>query len=335
MDLDAYVAAHRGEWDRLEALLGRARRPRRLSGDDVDAVVDLYQRTATHLSVVQSAGRDPQLVARLSSLVARARAAVAGTRQPALKDAARFLRVDFPAICYRTRWWWGASALAFVLVGFAFGAFVAMNPDVQLALATPEETRQLVEEDFEDYYSSAPAQDFAARVFTNNAYVAAQAILFGVLLGIPVVYVLFQNALNVGVAGGFLAANDRAGLFFGLILPHGLLELTAVFVACGLGLKIGWTVVDPGGRTRTQALAEEGRSLVSGALGLALVLFVSGLVEAFVTPSGLPTWARIGIGVVVEVLFLLWVFVLGRRAVLAGQTGDLDAQRRGDVVPTA
>ena len=334
MDLDAYVAAHNAEWARLEDLLRRARRPRRLSGAQVDEVVDLYQRTATHLSVVQSAGRDPQLVARLSSLVARARAAVAGTRQPALQDVARFLRVDFPAVCYRTRWWWGACALVFVLVGTGFGAFVAGDPEVQTALATPEEIRQLVEEDFESYYSSAPAQDFAARVFTNNAYVAAQAIVFGVLLGLPVVYVLLTNALNVGVAGGFMAANDRLDLFFGLILPHGLLELTAVFVACGLGLRLGWTVVDPGGRTRSAALAEEGRALVSGALGLALVLFVSGLVEAFVTPSPLPTWARIGIGVVVELLFLAWVFGPGRRAVRAGVTGDLDAARRGDALPT-
>ena len=335
MDLDAYVAAHRGEWDRLEALLGRARRPRRLSGEQVDEVVDLYQRVATHLSVVQSAGRDPALVARLSGLVARARAAVAGTRSPALQDAARFLRVDFPAVCYRTRWWWGLSALAFLVVATGFGAFVAGDPAVQLAIATPEETRQLVEQDFEGYYSSDPAQDFAARIFTNNAYVAAQAILFGVLLGLPVVYVLLSNALNVGVAGGLMVANDRGGLFFGLILPHGLLELTAVFVACGLGLRLGWTVVDPGARTRTQALAEEGRALVSGALGLALVLFVSGLVEAFVTPSPLPTWARIGVGVVVELLFLAWVFGPGRRAVLAGVTGDLSRDRRGDVAPTA
>jgi len=335
VDLDAYVAAHRAEWQRLEVLLGQARRPRRLSGEQVDEIVDLYQRTATHLSVVQGAGRDPQLVARLSTLVARARSAVAGTRSPALQDAVRFLRVGFPAICYRTRWWWGLSALAFVVVGLSFGVWVGTHPDVQLALASPEETRQLVDNDFESYYSSAPAQDFAARVFTNNAYVAAQAILFGVLLGIPVVFVLLTNALNVGVSGGLLAANGKLGLFFGLILPHGLLELTAVFVACGLGLKLGWTVIDPGERTRSRALAEEGRALVTGALGLALVLFVSGLIEAFVTPSPLPTWARIGIGVVAELLFLTWVLVLGRRAVLAGETGDLSPDRRGDDLPTA
>ena len=56
---------------------------------------------------------------------------------------------------------------------------------------------------------------------------------------------LWQNALNVGVAGGLMAANGKLGLFFGLILPHGLLELTAVFVAAGRRLRLGWTVSTP------------------------------------------------------------------------------------------
>ncbi|MFP5219592.1 MAG: stage II sporulation protein M [Actinomycetes bacterium] len=323
MDLDAYVAAHRRDWDRLEELLRKASRPRRLSGAEVDELVDLYQRAATSLSVVQSASPDPALVARLSSLVARARSAVTGGRAAVWRDVGGFLREGFPAICYRTRWWWAGAAIFFLVVALGWGTYIASSPEAQLAVAPPEVVKQLVEEDFENYYSSDPAQDFAARVFTNNAYVAAQAILFGVLLGIPVLFVLYLNAVNVGVAGGLMAANDRTGLFFGLILPHGLLELTAVFVACGLGLKLGWTVVDPGPRTRSQALSEEGRALVLGALGLALVLFVSGLVEGFVTPSGLPTWARVGIGVVVEVLFLAWVFGPGRRAHRAGVTGDL------------
>jgi uncharacterized membrane protein SpoIIM required for sporulation len=334
VDLDAFVAAHRAEWGRLEQLTRRASRPRRLTGAEVDELVDLYQRVATHLSLAQSTGRDPALVGRLSTLVARARAVVAGGRGAAWSDVARFLRRDFPGICYRTRWWWLGATAGFVLVAFALGGWIATSPAAQLAVAPPEVVQQLVEEDFESYYSSAPAQDFAARVFTNNAYVAAQAIVFGVLLGLPVLYVLFTNAVNVGVAGGLMAANDRTGLFFGLILPHGLLELTAVFVASGLGLKLGWTVVDPGGRTRSRALAEEGRALVAGALGLALVLLVSGVIEAFVTPSGLPTWARLAIGVVAELLFLAYVFGPGRRAVQAGVTGDLVGDLRGEVRPS-
>jgi hypothetical protein len=100
-------------------------------------------------------------------------------------------------------------------------------------------------------------------------------------------------------------------------------------------LKLGWTVVDPGGRTRSRALAEEGRTLVAGALGLALVLLVSGLIEAFVTPSPLPTWARLAVGVVAEALFLAYVFGPGRRAAQAGVTGDLVSDLRGDVRPSA
>lgn len=330
-----YVAAHRGEWQRLEQLLSSARHPRRLTGREVDELVELYQRTATHLSVLQSAGPDPALLGKLSVLVARARNVVTGSRQAAWKDVARFLRVDFPAVLYRTRWWWGAVAATFLFVSFAWAAYIATHPGAQAALASKERVQQLVNHDFAGYYSSAPAQDFAARVFTNNALIAAAAVASGVLLGLPVYYLLYSNAVSVGVVAGLMVANHRTALFFGLILPHGMLELTSVFVAGGLGLKLGWTVVDPGRRTRTQALAEEGRALVIGAMGLALMLFVSGLIEAFVTPSGLPTWARIGIGATAEVLFLLVVFVLGKRAVEAGTTGDVDAELRGDTLPTS
>jgi len=331
VDLDVFVRAHRGEWERLERLVSKAGSPRSLSGAEVDELVSLYQRVATHLSTVQSSGPDPTVVARLSSLVARARTAVSGSRQASWRDAATFLTVDFPAVLYRTRWWWISVAGAFLLVAFAWAAYVANNPDVQSSLISAAEAKQLVDHDFEDYYHQAAAQDFAAKVFTNNALIAAGAVASGFLL-LPVFYMLYNNALSVGIVGGLMASHGATGKFFGLILPHGLLELTAVFVAAGLGLKLGWTIIDPGRRSRGDALAQEGRALVIGAVGLALVLLVSGLIEGFVTPSPLPTAARILIGVLAEAAFLWVVFVPGRRAVLQGSTGDLvDA---GDTLPT-
>ena len=340
MDVDAYVAAHRAEWERLEQLVQRAgrgpRRRGRLDGAEVDELVALYQRTATHLSVVRSAGPDPALVGRLSALVARARSAVAGAHSPAWADLARFFVVSYPAALYRSIRWWSAVGVAFVLVGLVVGVWVAGDPQVQASIAAPDQIRQLVERDFEDYYSSAPAGSFAAQVFTNNAWVSALALALGVFL-LPVVWIVWQNALNVGIAGGLMAANDRLGLFFGLILPHGLLELTCVFVAAGAGLRLGWSWIDPGGRTRSRALREEGQAAGALALGLAATLAVSGVVEAFVTPSGLPTWARVGIGAVLWLAFLAYVLVLGGRAVRAGDLGDLGASGPGatDVAPSS
>jgi hypothetical protein len=101
-----------------------------------------------------------------------------------------------------------------------------------------------------------------------------------------------------------------------------MLELSAVFLAAATGLRLGWTVIDPGPRPRGQALAEEGRAAVTVALGLVVVLLVSGMIEAFVTPSPLPTWARIMIGLAAAAAFIGYVIVLGRRAARAGLSAD-------------
>jgi uncharacterized membrane protein SpoIIM required for sporulation len=204
---------------------------------------------------------------------------------------------------------------------------------VQAAVASRQQVRQLVDSDFAGYYSEFASSSFAAQVWTNNAWVAALCIAFGVA-GLPVLYVLAQNALNLGLVGGLMAVGGRLDLFFGLILPHGLLELTAVFVAAGAGLRLFWAWVEPGSRTRTQALGEEGRAAVAVALGLIVVLAVSGAIEGFVTPSGLPTWGRIAIGVAAELAFLGYVGTLGRWGAARGETGDLTAADAGEAVPT-
>jgi uncharacterized membrane protein SpoIIM required for sporulation len=205
---------------------------------------------------------------------------------------------------------------------------------VRSELISPASARQLCTHDFANYYSDSAASAFAANVWTNNALVAAGTLITGVLL-LPPLYILLNNAVNVGVTGGVMAGCGRTGEFFGLISPHGILELTAVFVAAGAGLRLGWAWVEPGARPRGQALAEAGRAAVTVALGLVVVLAVSGVIEAFVTPSPLPTWARVGIGVLAEAAFMAYVFSYGRRAARHGETGDLELGRREDVAPVA
>jgi uncharacterized membrane protein SpoIIM required for sporulation len=328
VDVDAYVAAHEPEWRRLDELV---KRRRRLTGEEVDELVTLYQRTTTHLSAVRSAAHDPVLVAALSARVARARAAVTGAHAAEWGIAGRFALVSFPVMAYRARWWWLGTALGSLAVAFLIGWWVARSPQVQAALLPRAEVRQLVNHQFQGYYSQYAAPAFAAKVWTNNAWVAAESLTFGILLGLPTLLVLFNNAANIGVAGALMIVHGRGVLFFALILPHGMLELSAVFLAAATGLRLGWTVIDPGPRTRGRALAEEGRAAVTVALGLVAVLLVSGMIEAFVTPSHLPTWARIMIGVAAEAAFLGYVIILGRRAVAAGLSADMaDAP---DVVP--
>ncbi|MEO6792937.1 MAG: stage II sporulation protein M [Mycobacterium sp.] len=329
MDVDAFVLTHRPTWDRLESLV---KNRRRLTGADVDELVDLYQRVSTHLSVVRSSSSDAALISRLSTLVARARAVVTGAHAPLASEFIRFVTVSFPVVAYRAWRWWLGTAVAFLAVTTVIACWVAGNPDVQAVIGTPADIDQLVNHDFAAYYSDHPAGSFALQVWVNNAWVAARAIAFAVLLGLPIPALLFTNAANLGVALGLMFGAGRGGFMLGLLAPHGLLELTAVFLAGAVGMRLGWTVIAPGDRPRGQVLAEQGRAVVAVALGLVVVLGVSGLLEAMVTPSPLPTWLRISIGVLAEAAFLAYVVYYGRKAVAADETGDMaDAP---DVVPT-
>lgn len=329
MDVDAFVLAHRGTWDRLDRLVGKRRS---LTGAEVDELVELYQRVSTHLSTLRSASSDSLLIGRLSSLVARARSVVTGAHAPLSSTFVRFWTVSFPVVAYRSWRWWLGTAVAFYGVAVVIAFWVAGNPEVQSAAGTPSDIEQLVNHDIAAYYSEHPAAAFALQIWVNNSWVSAQCIASSVLLGLPIPFVLFQNAANLGLISGLMFQAGKGGLLLGLLIPHGLLELTAVFLAGGAGMRLGWSVIAPGDRPRGQVLAEQGRAVVSVAIGLAGVLLVSGLIEALVTPSPLPTFVRVGIGIVAEAAFLAYIVYYGRRAVRAGETGDIEDAP--DVVPT-
>lgn len=330
MDLDAYVAAQRAQWSRLEALL----REHRLSGRQADELLDLYQRVSTHLSVVRTASPDPQVVAYLSSLLARTRLVAAGRRASSWRDVMAFFTQTFPAALFLMWRWWAATTVVCLGIAVAAGVWASANPGFFAQVMTPEEIEAYVGTDFEGYYSTYAHSEFASQVWINNAWVSAQAIAMGIL-GLPTLFVLASNSVNLGFAGALMITHGRGSLFFGLILPHGLLELSAIFIAGAMGLRLTWAWIAPGRASRMQALAAAGRTSVAVVLGLVVVLLVSGAIEGFVTPSELPTWARVGIGVVVEATFLAYVFVVGARAARGGVTGDVAVRDRGYVAPVA
>jgi uncharacterized membrane protein SpoIIM required for sporulation len=329
VDVDAFVLAHRGTWDRLDQLIGKRRS---LSGAEVDELVELYQRVSTHLSILRSASSDSLLVGRLSSLVARARSVVTGAHAPLSSTFTRFWTVSFPVVAYRSWRWWLGTAVAFFAVVVAIAMWVAGNPEVQSAIGTPSDIDELVNHDVASYYSEHPAASFALQIWVNNSWVAAQCIALSVVLGLPIPVVLFQNAANLGLIAGVMFQAGKGGVLLGLLIPHGLLELTAVFLAGATGMRLGWSVISPGDRPRGQVLAEQGRAVIAVAVGLVGVLLVSGLIEALVTPSPLPTFVRVGIGIVAEVAFLSYIGYFGRRAMKAGETGDIEDAP--DVIPT-
>lgn len=323
MDRDSFVHRHRADWQRLDDL-SRRRHP---SPRETDELVRLYLRVSSHLASARRQYADPALLAHLNGLVSRATARVYGTRSSTWLSARRAVTRTFPAAIYHVR---RAVLLSFVVFALSFAVsavWVANSPEALDTALPPEQREQFLSEDFEAYYSEQPAQQFGAKVFTNNAQIGIQAFGSGILLGIPTLLIMAFNGLNVGVvAGAFYSVGDQA-YFWGLILPHGFLELTAIFVAGGAGMHVGWAAVSPGDRPRSVAVADAARRAVVIAIGLVVVFFLSAGIEAYVTPSGWATPVRVGFGFLVEVVFLLYTFGLGRLAAQDGLTGAFGETR--------
>lgn len=139
---------------------------------------------------------------------------------------------------------------------------------------------------------------FSSQIFTNNVQVAFMAFAGGATGGVLTGFSLLFNGLVLGLVLGLGVEAGNTEAIVRLVAPHGVLELSLIVVAGAAGLRLGWALLRPGHRTRTQALAQEGRAAAEMALGAGLLLVPCGFVEGFVTPRGvaLPTALAIGLG---------------------------------------
>ncbi|MFT4236038.1 MAG: stage II sporulation protein M [Microbacterium sp.] len=323
MDLDALQTARAREWARLDELSSS----RRLNGAQVDELVARYQSASADFADIKTtAGRTPQGDA-VSVMLARARLRLTGAPENILRLIPRFFAVQLPAALYRVRWATLVVALVSLLIMGVIAAWIAGDPAVMRALGPEDQLKYYAEHDFVDYYSDNPTAVFAGMVWTNNAWLAAQCVLFGIT-GLWPLYVIMSNAVNVGISMGVMIAFGHAhDLLY--LLPHGLLELTSIFVAAAAGLQIFWSLVSPGPRTRLEAVARAGSSLGTVAIGLILSLALSGFIEGFITRQAWPWPAKIGIGALALGVFLFYMLVVGGRAAKAGDDGGLTEYEGG------
>jgi uncharacterized membrane protein SpoIIM required for sporulation len=336
MDIDRYIQRNDPTWRRLAELSRTgARDARRLDDDEVTELVALYQRVSAHLSHARSRYRDPDLNARLSGLLGEARVVIYRGRSSPLAAVGRFFTETFPAAVWGSRRYVGVSAVLLLLPALAMGIWLYRSPAALDAAVPPELQELIAQEEFAGYYRSDAAQNFAGYVTVNNIQVAFLAFALGVVPLAGTGWVLVSNGMNVGVMAAVMHRAGEGAQFWGLILPHGLLELTAITVAGAAGLRLGWALIAPGDRTRARALRDEGLRAVVIVMGLALCFVVAGFIEGFVTPSALPTALRIGVGAAALALFAVYVVLLGARAERRGLTGlpgeaDRDSLERAE-----
>ena len=311
MDIDRYIQRNEPTWRRLSELSRRgARDARRLSDDEVAELISLYQRVSAQLSHARAQYRDPDLNARLSGVLGEARVVIYRGRRSALRSVATFFTETFPAAVWGSRRYLLAAAALFLLPALGMGIWLANSPAAMDASVPPELQQLIAEREFAEYYRSDAAQNFAGYVTINNIQVAFLAFALGVVPILGTGWVLAYNGLNIGVMAAVMHRADEAG---------------------AAGLRLSWALVAPGDRTRSEEFRDEGMRAVVIVMGLALWFVVAGIIEGFVTPSGLPTSLRVAVGVAALAVVVAYVVLLGSRAERKGLTGLLGEATRDEL----
>ncbi len=326
MDIDEFIRRRQPDWDRLQRLT----RPPPRSAAEVDEFVSLYRRASSDLSHARAEYADPDLDGYLTRIVSGASARLYQRTESPVAGIRRFFGQTFPGAVWHIRYYILVSALLFFGPWLAVGLWSTTDP-VVLETIAPESARgQYVNGSFIDYYQGGQSTGFAFGVTINNIQVAFLAWALGITLGLGTIFVLVSNGLNIGGAWSAFIAEGVQPRFWTLILPHGLLELTAIVVAGGAGLAVGWSIVRPGDRTRSKSFTHAAQRSISVVIGLMVVFLAAGMIEGFVTGRPWSAWLRIGIGAAAEVLVLSYWYVNGSRAADDGFTGLWSDRSRGE-----
>lgn len=310
------MARRQEDWRQLAAILAQtqAKGPRRLPLEQVQRLGQLYRQTASDLAYARTYFPGTQTMLYLNQLVAQAHNLIYAEEPQRLKRLWRFFAVEVPQgvrESYRPL----LLATGLTLLGGLIG-FFAMLYDPNLAEAiVPDQMRLHVAQDRtgQEIFPVEARSYIGTVILLNNVAVGLKAFGFGITLGIGTAGVLFYNGVIVGALS---AHYFRAGLsypFWALILPHGALELMAIFLSGAAGFCLGWPLVAPGELTRREAFAAGGRRAIILMVGSLPFFLAAAAIEGFVTPmTSLSDAGKYGVALITFLLGLAYWLLPGR-----------------------
>ena len=326
MRQEQFVARHAEEWTAFEAWLdARADRPRKARADRTwrgmadESMPHRYRRLCQQLGLARRRGYSPAVVDRLQALMQRGHNALYRPAPPRWSRVPRFFLAEFPRLVRAERGAMLVATLCFVVPMVAMYLAVLWRPELVYSMF---DAGQVAE--FESMYASPEATGKLGRdsgtdvqmfghYILNNISIGLRTFALGLVGGIGSAFALVFNGVFFGAFAAHLQGVGLGDPLWRFVCGHAAFELTAIVIAGGAGLRMGFALVAPGRQRRADALVDAGRRGAQLCLGVALMLLVAAFIEAFWSSIGwMPAAIKYSVAATLWVVVLAWLAVGGR-----------------------
>jgi uncharacterized membrane protein SpoIIM required for sporulation len=309
-----WIEQRKSSWGRLDALTHRVESSGigTLSGSELREFGLLYRQVASDLSAVRSDRASGTLEEYLNQLLSRAHNRIYSGRKVGFGSVVRFMTQEYPRV-FRRLFPYVLTSFLIFLAGAALGTLLTLSrPEFMRLFLGPAMLETIDRHEMWTHSILSMKPQASTAILTNNIGVSFMAFAGGIVGGVGTIYLMFNNGVVMGVIGTACARAHMALDLFSFVAAHGAMELPSIFIAGGAGLRLGTGLLFPGMLARKDALALAAKDAIQLLAGVVPLLFVAGMLEAFLSPSGAPKGLKFAVGGVLLTGLGFWLAEGGR-----------------------
>ena len=314
-----WLQKRRPQWDALAALVQRCGKTgvAALNRAELRELTLLYRQTAADLSVLRE-DRSSQNYARfLNQLLGQAHNIIYTGQRTRTRRLLGFFRDDFPVLFRRNLSYVSVAFILFWLSAIAGMLLTLYNPDFKLQMLGANMVQTIDRREMWTHSVVTMKPTASSAIMTNNLSVAFVTFASGIVGGIGPLYMMITNGLLIGVIGAACWMAGMSDQLWAFVSLHGVLELPAIWIAAGAGLRLAKGLLFPGWLPRKQALALAGGESIKLLAGVIPMLFIAGILEGFVSPTDVPAMVRYPLAGLIFACLLTYLFATGKREATA------------------